>query len=88
MPRQFGKVDISATWSCPRCPHRHAPLAPCPPSATWLVLHFCPDCREDLQLYCRKHRDRHMPSGDAHHTPPAPAEADHGQLAAGEGGEE
>lgn len=26
--------------------------------------------------------------GDAHHTPPAPAEADHGQLAAGEGGNE
>lgn len=25
--------------------------------------------------------------GDAHHTPPAQAEADHGQLAAGEGGE-
>jgi hypothetical protein len=26
------------------------------------VLHFCPACDEPKQLYCRTHRDRHMPA--------------------------
>jgi hypothetical protein len=84
MPRQFGKVDVSASWPpCQSCPHRHAALAPCPPSNAWLVLHFCPACSEATGLYCRTHRDRHMPSGDAHHTVPEPAE-DGRMRAAGE----
>ena len=88
MPSAIPRADESVGWpNLDCCPHKHRASVPCPPSATWLVLHFCPDCDETRQLYCRKHRDRHMPSGDAHHTlPPAPAEADHGQLAAGEGG--
>ncbi len=88
MPRQFGKVDISAGWFCTSCPHKHAPLAPCPPAATWLLLHFCPDCDEPKQLYCRRHRDRHMPTGDAHHPETGPAGLDVQQLRAGETGGE
>lgn len=83
-PRQFGKIDSSATWFCTSCPHKHAPTAPCPPSATWLVLHFCPHCNEAKSLYCFTHRDRHLPSGDAHHTPAAVPPDDAKQRAAGD----
>lgn len=61
MPRQFGKVDISATWACARCPYKHAPLAACPSPGVWLVLALCPACNQRTGLYCRTHRDRHMP---------------------------
>ena len=55
-------VDVSVTWAaCGSCPYRHPSHAPCPPGGTWLVLHFCPACDESKQLYCRKHRDRHVP---------------------------
>lgn len=37
MPRQFGKVDISSTWSCAKCPHKHEPGSRCPPPNHWLV---------------------------------------------------
>lgn len=37
MPRQFGKTDVSATWTCGQCPHKHMPGSPCPPTDTWLV---------------------------------------------------
>ena len=73
-------VDISVAWACPRCPYKHGPNAVCPPGGRWLVLHFCPDCDESKQLYCRTHRDRHMPQpGDPRHTlPPAgPEQAEH-----------
>jgi hypothetical protein len=63
MPRQFGKVDVSASWAvCAACPCRHPSHAPCPPVEVWLVLHFCPACNEATLLYCRTHRDRHMPA--------------------------
>jgi hypothetical protein len=84
MPRQFGKVDESAGWpNLPCCPHRHRVSTPCPPSNTWLVLHFCPACNEVTGLYCRTHRDRRMPTGDAHHTVPEATQDVRG-LAAGE----
>jgi len=86
MPRQFGKVDLSATWACPRCPYKHAPLAACPPPGTWLVLHLCPACNERTGLYCRTHRDRHMPTaGDI---PVSAPERDVQQLRTGEFSEE
>lgn len=57
------KVDESTGWpSLPCCPHRHKVSTPCPPSDTWLVLHFCPACDEPKRFYCRTHRDRHMPA--------------------------
>lgn len=48
-------VDISATWSCASCPHKHAPTAPCPPSGAWLVLVFCSACDERTGRYCLRH---------------------------------
>lgn len=30
MPRQFGKRDISLTWSCDKCRARHEPGSACP----------------------------------------------------------
>lgn len=75
MPRQFGKVDLSATWACVRCPYKHAPDALCPAPGVWLVLELCPACNERTGLYCRTHRDRHPPKGDAHHALPDAPEA-------------
>lgn len=62
MPSAIPKVDVSTTWApCLRCPHKHPAHAACPPSGVWLVLTLCPMCNATTQLYCRKHRDRHMP---------------------------
>lgn len=36
MPRQFGKVDASSTWACPRCPRKHEPGTGCPVGGVWL----------------------------------------------------
>lgn len=84
MPRQFGKVDVSASWPpCRSCPHRHPSHAPCPPSGVWLVLALCPACNPAKELYCRTHRDRHMPPLQLVPALPAP-EQDVQQLAAGE----
>lgn len=58
-------VDVSVHWSCLRCPYKHAPLALCPASGVWLVLELCPACNERTGLYCRTHRDRHMPEPPA-----------------------
>lgn len=56
-PRQFGKVDVSASWArCPRCPAGHPSHSPCPPTDTWLVLTLCKDCNPKTGLYCRRHR--------------------------------
>lgn len=63
MPRQFGKLDASTGWpqlSC--CPHRHPVSAQCPPTGVWLVLALCPACNPAKDLYCRTHRDRHVPA--------------------------
>lgn len=37
MPRQFGKVDASQSWSCDKCRRKHAPGAHCAPGGVWLV---------------------------------------------------
>lgn len=58
MPRQFGKVDISAGWKCPRCPHKHGPHAVCPPVGVWLVLVFCGRCNPKAGAYCSRHGHR------------------------------
>lgn len=56
-------VDESVGWpNLPCCPRRHKVSVPCPPSGVWLVLTLCPACDEPKQLYCRTHRDRHMPA--------------------------
>lgn len=82
VPRQFGKVDVSATWApCLRCPHKHPSHASCPPTGVWLVLALCPACNPTTGLYCRTHRDRHMPKSGIMPDPPA---EDGQRLAAGE----
>lgn len=57
MPRQFGKVDVSAgdTWQCAKCPYRHAPRSPHPPGGVWLVLTLCPTCNASRDYYCSDH---------------------------------
>lgn len=81
MPRQFGKVDVSAGWlPCPRCPHRHVITAPCPPPGVWLVLTFCPRCDAKTGRYCSQHRGR-GPQPEPVRTLP---EVDVQQLAAGD----
>jgi hypothetical protein len=88
MPRQFGKVDESAGWpNLPCCPHRHKVSVPCPPSGVWLVLTLCRACNPTTGLYCRTHRDRHMPQ-PVDHPETAPAGLDVQQLRAGETGGE
>lgn len=54
----MSQVDISATWACPRCPHKHAPLAACPPTGVWLVLTLCRRCNAATETYCPDHRGR------------------------------
>jgi hypothetical protein len=57
-PRQFGKVDVSASWPpCGGCPHRHMPGSTCPPTGVWLVLAMCGRCKAPEQ-YCGKHGGR------------------------------
>lgn len=59
MPRQFGKVDVSASWTrCPRCPAGHPSHSPCPPVGVWLVLALCHRCNPKTGAYCNRHRDR------------------------------
>lgn len=36
VPRQFGHRDVSLSWGCDRCPHRHGPGSSCPPTGVWL----------------------------------------------------
>lgn len=85
-PRQFGKVDVSATWSpCPRCPHRHPSHAQCPPSGVWLVLALCGrGCNAKTGAYCRWHGGQRPPPGDTHHAMPEVDGQDARGLAAGE----
>lgn len=63
-PRQFGKLDNSATapgWGCPRCLHKHMPGSVCPPIGVWLVLTLCGRCNAKTGTYCSRHRDRRVP---------------------------
>ncbi|MEU7904133.1 hypothetical protein [Actinoplanes sp. NPDC049118] len=74
-PRQFGKVDVSVSWSpCGSCPHRHPSTAPCPPpSGVWLVLAFCHRCKPKGGQYCSRHGGHRVPQpepAEAHHTLP------------------
>lgn len=85
-PHQFGKADASIGWpKLPCCPYRHPVSVACPPPLVWLVLTLCPACNPTTGLYCRTHRDRHMPTPHPADLPPPTLDAR--SMAAGEGGE-
>ncbi len=83
-PRQFGKVDVSATWApCSRCPHKHPSTAECPPTGVWLTQAFCNTCNPVTGYLCRRHRDL-PPPGEVPHLVADVDGQDAQQRAAGE----
>lgn len=64
-PRQFGKVDSSATWpTCDRCRRKHMPGSVCPPLGVWIVLTLCRRCDPKTETYCGRHGGRIAPAPD------------------------